>query len=457
MMDARQAELGKRLAANPPAWAKAAWGMPPAEAGPLRADWERLAGTVESYREAAGITDPEQAVGPVPSNKAHLAEAFHASVRALRLPDEAALLKAMNRGQLEAVKQEYIRAAAVAPPDVQAEVGDREHSLEEARARIAEAHTAGDVAAAETAEAEAAGHAQDLARLSVADAARREWREATAEKEAAAREAVAELARRGLPESETEFRDRLHGMVTRDEATPEAHGEAEAEAQPAPEAESEAEFLERLSQVRAEAEARQAAQADAAAEPQAELGDVDPELVRQAGEDLDAEPVRAQFLDDMAEIRAGNERVGELVDQLPDRQAEQRAQHEQEIRDEPGIRPQAEAEPSLESSWQPRQRPGGQRPAGRGRRRARDGDVTARPFSRAFAQLARRRPAGRKSPAAGIARPGLAVRQACGRFRATRHPDWSHLIEPARRARTSGKNLSCQMSAPMRSLLSGSS
>ena len=354
MMDARQAELGERLAADPPAWAKAAWGMPPAEAGALRADWERLAATVESYREAAGITDPEQAVGPVPSNKAHLAEAFHASVRALRLPDEAALLKAMNRGQLEAVKQEYIRAAAVAPPDVQAEVGDREHSLEEARARIAEAHTAGDAAAAETAEAEAAGHAQDLARLSVADAARREWREATAAQEAAAREAAAELVRRGTPETESAFLDRLHQMVTRDEATPEAQAETEAEAQPTPAAESEAEFLERLHQMVTGTGARQAAQAEAAAEPEAGPGDIDPEIVRQAGEDLDAEPVRAQFLDGMAEIRSGTERVGELVDAMPDRQAEQRAQLEQEIRDEPGIRPaEAEAEPSLESSWQP--------------------------------------------------------------------------------------------------------
>ena len=37
MLDARQAALGERLAANPPAWAKAAWGTPPAEAGALRA------------------------------------------------------------------------------------------------------------------------------------------------------------------------------------------------------------------------------------------------------------------------------------------------------------------------------------------------------------------------------------------------------------------------------------
>lgn len=47
-----------------------------------------------------GITDPKQAIGPVPSGQADLAEMFHASVRALELPDEAALQKAMGRGDL---------------------------------------------------------------------------------------------------------------------------------------------------------------------------------------------------------------------------------------------------------------------------------------------------------------------------------------------------------------------
>ena len=155
---------------------------------------------MESYREAAGITDPQQAIGPVPAGKAHLGEAFHASVRALELADEAALLKAMNQGQLEAQVQQYARAEAVAPADVQAQVGDLEHSLEEARTRKDEAELGGNLAAAETAEIEAARHAQDLARLAVADAARREWREATVAQEAAAREATAELQRRGLAE-----------------------------------------------------------------------------------------------------------------------------------------------------------------------------------------------------------------------------------------------------------------
>ena len=122
MADQRQAELGRELADRPPQWALQAWGVPPAEAGALRADWEKQAGIVGAYRELAGITDPAQAIGPVPSGQPDLAETFHASVRALRLPDEAALLKAMGRGELEAQVDAHDRALAVAPPDVQADI-----------------------------------------------------------------------------------------------------------------------------------------------------------------------------------------------------------------------------------------------------------------------------------------------------------------------------------------------
>ena len=198
MADGRQAELGEQIARQAPQWATQAWGAPPAEPGALQDDWRRRAGLVGYYREVAGITDPAQAIGPPPSAQADLAELFRAAVRELQLADEAAMLKAMNRGQLEAQVQDYRRAEAVAPPDVQAQVGDRQHLAEEARARAETAAAAGDVAAQQEAEAEAARHAADLASLAVADAARREWREATAAQETAARGAAAELRRRGI-------------------------------------------------------------------------------------------------------------------------------------------------------------------------------------------------------------------------------------------------------------------
>jgi conjugative relaxase-like TrwC/TraI family protein len=134
MLDARQAELGRQLAERPPQWALQAWGAPPAE-GAVRAEWERRAGLVGTYREAAGITDPAQAIGPVPSGQAQLREAFHASVVALELPDDQALLRAMGQGQLEAAVAAHDRAAALAPPDVQAQIGERRPGPDRSRHR----------------------------------------------------------------------------------------------------------------------------------------------------------------------------------------------------------------------------------------------------------------------------------------------------------------------------------
>ena len=163
MLDARQAELGRQLAAQPPEWALQAWGVPPARAGALREDWERRAAIVESYREAAGITDPAQAIGPVPSGQAQLREAFHASVVALELPDDQALLRAMGRGQLEAQVSTYERAAALAPRDVSAELAAADRRCKSDIARAQAAREAGRNAEADTAEILAGMTADELA------------------------------------------------------------------------------------------------------------------------------------------------------------------------------------------------------------------------------------------------------------------------------------------------------
>jgi conjugative relaxase-like TrwC/TraI family protein len=435
MLAARQAVLGERLAANPPAWAKAAWGDPRAKTGAERADWERLAGIVESYREAAGITDPQQAIGPVPASKAHLAEAFHAGIRALRLPDEAALLRAMGQGDLEAVVDQHDRAAALAPADVQAEIGTRESDLEQARERAYLAQCARDAEAEAQAEAEAEDAAGDLARLAVADAARREWAEAHADLQDRALDAERELRARGLAERipamhaevaqaaaawrETPAMDPALWAQLKAEQTARIQADREAEAEkmarltpvtdaelerygaelgggsaidPADAArwkaeqaarvqadrEAEAEKMARLTPAtdaevaaaaakpgggpaidpadaarwKAEQAARVQADREAEAENMTRLTPVtDAELERQAEEAL-LTPERAAYEADMAEIRAGTERVGELVDQMPDREAERRAQMEQELINEPAA-PHVEAEPSLEPAWEP--------------------------------------------------------------------------------------------------------
>ncbi|HEY3647504.1 MAG TPA: hypothetical protein VGL33_06005, partial [Streptosporangiaceae bacterium] len=257
-LDARQAELGRQLAAHPPEWALRAWGVPPARAGALREDWERRAAVVESYREAAGITGPAQAIGPVPANRAQLREAFHASVVALELPGDQALLRAMGRGQLEAQVSTYQRAAARAPRDVSAELAAADRRGKSDIARAQAAREAGRDAEADTAGILAEETAGELAVLRVADAARREWAEAHASEAAQARAAEGELRRRDQagrvaqagedrqePHVETgeEFRARLPQIVAgaeawyaaeADTAEPEAMNEPQARAEATP-------------------------------------------------------------------------------------------------------------------------------------------------------------------------------------------------------------------------------
>ena len=203
MVDAAAGRTRPRSSpSRPPQWALQAWGVPPAGAGArCGPTGSSRPGIVGSYREVAGITDPAQAIGPRAVRAAPTwPRRSTPSVRALQLPDEAALLKAMGQGELEAAVDEHDRAVALAPADVQAEIDQREAEWEDAQVR---AHIAGGARDAEAqAEAEAGPQdaAADLARLAVADAARREWTEAHAGLAARAEAAERELRARGLAE-----------------------------------------------------------------------------------------------------------------------------------------------------------------------------------------------------------------------------------------------------------------
>ena len=256
MLDARQAELGRQLAAQPPEWALNAWGVPPQEPGALREDWERRAAIVESYRESAGITDPAQAIGPVPAGQAQLREAFHASVVALELPGDQALLRAMGRGQLEAQVSTYERAEALAPRDVSAELTAADRRCKSDIARAQAAREAGRNAEADTAGILAGMTAEELASLRIADAARREWAEAHACAAAQARAAEGELRRRDQAER--------------------ASRAAEAAREQQLRREREAEFQASLSRMAAAAEAR-AAPPEPSWEPAGAMADIDME------------------------------------------------------------------------------------------------------------------------------------------------------------------------------------
>ena len=244
--DATQAEIGRQLAAQARGMGRCGPGaMPPAEPGPLRDDWERRAGLVGAYREAAGITNPEQAIGPVPSGKGILREMFDASIRALELPDDQALLQApWAAGSSRPPLLQRERAVAVAPPEVSAQLASVERQRDVAVSQAETAAEAADDHLAGSAGALVKIHDGQLASLRVADAAHREWAEAHAPLEAQAQAAERELRERGLaeripappgadhwPMTDAEFDVYLSELVTAAEA-PEATAEAETEAAP---------------------------------------------------------------------------------------------------------------------------------------------------------------------------------------------------------------------------------
>jgi conjugative relaxase-like TrwC/TraI family protein len=342
MMDTRQAELGRQLAERPPHWALERWGDPRAMTRAVRADWQRRAGIVAAYRDAAGITDPSQAIGPAPSGTAQMREAFRAAVVALALPDDAALLKAMGQGELEAAVDKHDRAAALAPRDVQAEIGEREGEIEDARVRAHIAGFARDAGAEAQAEASAEAAAADLARLAVADAARREWTEAHAGLAARAEAAERELRARGLAEripvtdaevASASAQERPFPVIDPAEA---ARWKAEQTAQVEAERVARREAAARRTPVTDAEIARYGAQAQSEAEAET------------AGGDRDQAAARAQVRE---EIEALGAKVDQLARQEADR-AGRRAEMTQAAIDEPAVRG-PRAEPSLEPSWQP--------------------------------------------------------------------------------------------------------
>jgi conjugative relaxase-like TrwC/TraI family protein len=218
-LDHRQLELGMAQLEKPEPWAVRYLGMPPKDPGPLRDDWMARIGQVASYREAAGHTDPEQAIGPYPGQNPELAEAYKASVRALEMQQEETV-RSMPRGGLERRVETARQAQAWAPKPVDRDLMLAARAEKDAAVQAEAARQQARPVLAASAEALRARMAAERERLEIAQAARCEWEEANAAKLESAREAKAELARRGV----------------RDEAAPEPAPEPEREPEPVAEA-----------------------------------------------------------------------------------------------------------------------------------------------------------------------------------------------------------------------------
>lgn len=118
-LDERRRELGERLAVKPEPWLTRYLGVLSPDASPaLREEYVQRAGTAAAYREACGITDPQQAVSFGPHPEPELAAMQRDIFQALQIADEHAEIRAMSRGELEARVLQGERAQATAPPDV---------------------------------------------------------------------------------------------------------------------------------------------------------------------------------------------------------------------------------------------------------------------------------------------------------------------------------------------------
>jgi TrwC relaxase/AAA domain len=214
-LDDRRRELGERALANPEPWLTRHLGPPPGpDASPiLREDYARRAGTAAAYREAQGITDPQQAVSFGPHPEPELEALRKDTFRALEIADEHAEIRAMSRGELEAQLLQADRAQAAAPPDTSSQLRLISQAEADAWQQAADAEAGHDQVQAENARLLASALATQTSRLEVANAWYEGWSARTASTREKAGKAKAELQRRDQQPS-TSGAGELQSMAT---------------------------------------------------------------------------------------------------------------------------------------------------------------------------------------------------------------------------------------------------
>ena len=199
-LDDRARALGERLAASPEPWLARQLGvLAPTASSALRADYTRRAGLAAAYREAAGITNTDQAASLEPHRGSPELEAMRKAVlSALEIRDEAAITRGMTRGELEARARQAECAQASAPPDVSRQLRLTAQAEADAWQQSADAATRHDQAGAAKAAILAGQLAAGRRHLEADDACYETWSAATASIRETAAKAQAELERRGI-------------------------------------------------------------------------------------------------------------------------------------------------------------------------------------------------------------------------------------------------------------------
>jgi hypothetical protein len=197
-LDQRRRELGERLAAKPEPWLTRHLGVLSLDASPaLREEYVRRAGTAAAYREARGITDPQQAVSFGSHPEPELAALQRDTFQVLEIADEQAEIGAVSCGELEARVLEGDRAQAAAPPEVSGRLRLTAQAEADAWQQSAVAETEHDSVQAQNARALANQMAAEKSRLEAASVRYEDWSAKTAGIRKTAGKAQAELKRRG--------------------------------------------------------------------------------------------------------------------------------------------------------------------------------------------------------------------------------------------------------------------
>jgi TrwC relaxase/AAA domain len=207
-LDDRARALGEQLAASPEPWLASQLGILAPHASPQRReDYARRAAAAATYREAAGITDPGQAIAPEPHRgNPELNHLRQAAIRALELRHETEITRRMTHGELEAQILHGDRAQASAPPDVSLDLRLTAQAEADAWQQAADAQIRHDPAGSASAKALARHMATQREQLETANACYETWAAGTSSKREAAGKARAELERRGLAQQTAEQR-----------------------------------------------------------------------------------------------------------------------------------------------------------------------------------------------------------------------------------------------------------
>jgi AAA domain len=197
-LDQRARALGDQLAASPEPWLAGRLGVLAPQASPLlREDYARRAAVAAAYREAAGITDPGQAIAPEPHRgNPELDHLRRIAIKALELRDETGITRGMTRGELEARILDGGRALASAPPDVSRDLRLITQAEADAWQQSAYAGVKHDSVASAGATALACCLAAQREQLEAANARYEKWATDTSSRREAAGMASTELQRR---------------------------------------------------------------------------------------------------------------------------------------------------------------------------------------------------------------------------------------------------------------------